>query len=92
MPGGKFALQVPGQLIPPESLVTVPVPLPRRVTDSVGSLLKVAVTSWFAVRVSLHMPIPLQPPPDQPAKNDFAAGVAVSVTVVPEAKLALQVG
>lgn len=34
----------------------------------------------------------LQPPPFQPAKDEFAAAVAVSVTCVPVAKLALQVG
>jgi len=36
--------------------------------------------------------VPLQPPPDHPAKDEFAAGVSVRVTEVPGVKLALQVG
>ena len=37
------------------------------------------------------MPVPEQPPPDQPAKVEPAAGPAVSVTAVPCANCELQV-
>jgi hypothetical protein len=49
--------------------------------------LNVAVTEALAVRVRLHVPVPLQAP-DHPAKVEVALGVAVSVTEVPLAKLA----
>jgi hypothetical protein len=85
VPGGKLALQVGGQLIPPELLVTVPVPVPASVTLNTGSpciTLKVAVTCWLALRVKAHweLVLPLQGPPDQPAKDEFVAAAAVSVT------------
>src|SRR5205823_3595817 len=41
--------------------------------------------------VTTHAPVPEQPPPLQPLKVEPAAGVAVSVTVVPLAKLAVHV-
>ncbi len=41
--------------------------------------------------VSLHEPVPLQAPA-QPAKKDPLLATAVSVTVVPEPKTAVQVG
>ena len=37
-----------------------------------------------------HVPVPEQPPPVHPAKSDPFVGVAVSVTVVPKLKLAVQ--
>lgn len=52
--------------------------------------LNVAVTEVFAVSVTLHAPVPLHPP-DHPVNVDPALGVAVSVTAVPLAKLALHV-
>ena len=33
--------------------------------------------------VVVHGPVPVQPPPDQPAKVALAAGAAVNVTAVP---------
>jgi hypothetical protein len=89
----KFALQVPGQEIPAGLLLTVPVPVPANVTESakvVTEVLKVAVTALAAVMVTLQVPVPEQAPL-QPAKVDPAAAVAVRVTGVPLAKLALQV-
>jgi hypothetical protein len=33
--------------------------------------------------VTTQTPVPLQPPPDQPVKDELESGVAVSVTAVP---------
>jgi hypothetical protein len=35
------------------------------------------------VKVTVHEPVPVQPPPLQPVKMESAAGVAVNVTAVP---------
>jgi hypothetical protein len=79
----KFPVQVEGQLIPTGLLVTVPLPVPARVTlrGKVG-LLKVAVTDLLAVMLNEQEPVPVQAPL-QPAKVDPAAGDAVRVTIVP---------
>jgi hypothetical protein len=50
---------------------------------------KVAVTLWFWLRVTLQLPVPLQAPL-QPVKVEPLAGLALSATAVPAAKLALQ--
>jgi hypothetical protein len=52
--------------------------------------LNVVVTDVLAVRVTVQAPVPLQAP-DQLANVDPVPGVAVSVTGVPMAKLALHV-
>ena len=68
--------------------VTVPVPLPDVVSENVtvgGTVLKVAVTVVFALRVTTQVPMPVQPPPVHPAKVDPPEGVAVRVTTVPPA-------
>jgi len=49
------------------------------------------VTVVAAESVTVQVPVPEQPPPLQPVKVEPAAGVAVSVTTVPLAKLAEQV-
>ena len=41
-----------------------------------------AVTVLAAVMFRTQVPMPEQPPPDQPAKVEPVAGVAVKVTVV----------
>jgi hypothetical protein len=51
----------------------------------------VAVTDAAWLTVTTHVPVPLQPPPDQPAKLDPAAGEAVKVTTAPCENDALQV-
>src|ERR1700722_10771740 len=80
------------QFIPGGVLFTVPVPVPARMTLKAGEELKVAVTFWFELSVTVQVGLtPAQPPPDQPAKYEFAGVVSVSVTRVPAAKLALQV-
>src|SRR5882762_4286523 len=85
----KLAAQVAPQLMPTGALVTVPVPPPWTITVSVnitGS--KVAMTVVAETGVTIHVPVPVQPPPDQPAKVEPAAAVAVRITGLPEGKLA----
>lgn len=84
VPLAKFAVHVPGQLIPAGLLVTVPVPFPAGVTVSGKSNLKVAVTDSDALNVTEHMPVPEQAPL-QPVKTEPAATFAVKVTIVPSA-------
>jgi hypothetical protein len=63
----KLALHVDPQLIPEGLLVTLPWPLPLRVTVSTGEALKLAITEVLCVNVTLQTPVPLQVP-DHPAK------------------------
>jgi hypothetical protein len=56
-----------------------------------GMALNVAVTEVLAARVTVQVAVPVQPPPDQPAKVEPVLAVAVNVTGVPLAKLALQI-
>src|SRR5207247_6584939 len=88
----KLAEQVRPQLIPTGALVTVPLPAPALLTVSakVGGP-KRAVTVVAALRVTVQVPVPEHPPPLQPGNVEPAAGVAVSVTAVPLAKLTEQV-
>jgi hypothetical protein len=89
----KFALQVLGQVIPVGLLLTVPDPVPAKVTERakvVTVVLNVAVTDLAALMVTLQVPVPLHAPV-QPAKVDPAVAFAVRVTTVPLAKFALQV-
>jgi hypothetical protein len=48
-------------------------------------MLNVAVTDWLALIVTVHVPVPLQPAPDQPPKLEPDPGEAVNVTAVPAA-------
>ncbi len=48
-----------------------------------GAVLKFAVTVTFAFIVTVHSPVPLHPPPDQPSKIDPRAAVAERETTVP---------
>jgi hypothetical protein len=50
-----------------------------------------ALTAESAFIVTVHGPVPEQPPPDQPAKREPAADTAVSVTPVPLSNFAEQV-
>jgi hypothetical protein len=55
--------------------------------------LKVPVTCWLALTVSTQVGFtPLQPLPVHPAKAEPVPAASVSVTVVPDVKLAVQVG
>ena len=76
------------QAMPVGALVTVPLPAPLGLTVSVKSGTKVAVTVVSAPSVTVHGPVPAQPPPLQPVKAKPALGVAVSVTAVPLANVA----
>ena len=80
------------QLIPLGFEVTVPVPVPMRVTLSakVVAVLNVAVTERAWVIDTVQVLVPEHAPP-QPEKMAPLPVAAVSVTDVPLAKLALQV-
>lgn len=83
----KFAVQVPGQLMPAGLLITVPVPETATVSESPP--LNAAETLVAAVSVSVHvLAVPEQFPPLQPEKKLLAAGFSVRVTCEFEGKLA----
>jgi hypothetical protein len=91
VPGVKVAVHVAPQVIPDGLLLTVPLPLPARVTVNVATVrLNVAVTDVFADSFTVQGPVPLHVPPDHPPNTELVPAVAVSVTVVPLLKLALQ--
>ena len=46
------------------------------------------MTDVAALMVTVHVPVPAQPPPLQPVNVEPAAGVAVRVTAVPLARVA----
>lgn len=95
MPEAKLAVHVVPQLIPAGLLVTVPLPLPARVTVKVGCVggggvaANVAVTVELAVSLTVHV-VPEHAPP-HPVKLEPELAVAVSVTEVPWSKFAEQV-
>jgi hypothetical protein len=81
------------QLIPEGLLETAPVPLPARNTVNTGALwirLKVALTSWLALSVSVQVELVPLHGPVHPAKVELVAAVAVRVTGAPRSKFALQ--
>lgn len=83
----KFAVQVPGQLMPAGLLTTVPVPVTATVRESPP--LKAAEMLVAAVSVMVHvLAVPEQLPPLQPLKKLFTVGFSVRVTCVFDAKLA----
>ena len=53
-------------------------------------MLNCAVTVVAAVSVTVQVPVPVQPPPLQPAKVEPDAADAVSVTIVPWLKASVQ--
>src|SRR5205809_863058 len=56
-----------------------------------NEVLKVAVTLRAWIMLTVQVPVPLHPSPLQPAKLEPLAALAVSVTLVPTSKAALQV-
>src|SRR5215831_10095425 len=84
VPGGYVAEQLVPHVMPFGEPVTVPLPVPALVTvRPTGDALNVAVTVVVALGVTVQAPVPVQPPPLQPAKVEPVAGVAVNVTAVP---------
>ena len=70
------------QAIPLGVLVTVPVPLPSRVTVSVADCAaKFAVTVVAVESVTTQAPVPEHPAPLQPVKTEPEAAPAVRVAV-----------
>jgi hypothetical protein len=84
------ALQAVPQLIPAGSLVTVPLPVPERLSVNTGELANVAETFIFEFTVKVQVFEPLHAPPQF---TNVAPGlaVAVNVTEVPPGKLPVQV-
>jgi hypothetical protein len=75
-------------------LVTIPVPVPDLFTvtvAAVGTRSKVATTVWLVAMTVMQAPVPVHPPPLQPAKFDPVDAVAVSVTELFVGNEALQV-
>jgi hypothetical protein len=70
--------------MPPTLDVTVPVPVPALATvRSFCAGAKFAVTVVAAVTNTVQVPVPEQPPPDQPVNTELAAALAVRTTLVP---------
>src|SRR5438309_3904822 len=86
------AEQVAPQVIPAGALVAVPLPVPAVLTVrwKVGTV-NVAVTVVDALRVTVQVPVPVQPPPLQPLNRESVAEGAGEVTAVPLAYGAEQV-
>ena len=77
-------MQVLGQLINPSLEVAVPLPVPARLTVRVKRwAVKVAVTDFAAVIVTVHVAPETVSHPLQPLNVDPLPGAAVSVTTVP---------
>src|SRR5262245_41185767 len=94
VPATKGKLHVAPQTIPAGLLVTVPIPAPAGVTVRVNvftGAVKLAVTVWSAFIVTVHEPVPLQPPPLHPVNVEPPVGAAVRATVLPLGKSAAQV-
>ena len=92
VPEEKLAEQVLPHAIPPGLLVTAPAPEPPFPMVNVKDCsANVALTDAAAAMLTVQVPVPEQPPPVHPVNVDPAAGEALSVTEVPETKLAAQV-
>src|SRR5690349_3046262 len=88
VPEGKVEEQVLPQLMPAGKLATVPVPVPASETPSVNSGTNVAPTVVAEVTGTTQGAVPTHADPVQPANANPGAGVAVSVTEVPELNVA----
>jgi hypothetical protein len=71
--------------------VTVPLPVPAFATVSVNCCsVNVAATDTAASIVTMHVPVPVQPPPLHPLNTESDAGAAVNVTIVCALYVAVQ--
>ena len=88
-----MCVQVVPQVIPAGFDVTDPVPFPVLLTVSKGVVsVNVAVTLLAVVIETVHVAlVPVQPPPDQPAKVEPVPGEAVRTTLASAANNAEQV-
>jgi len=68
----------------------VPVLTPEMAALNPTNGLKVAVTLFAAVIVTVQSPVPLHPLPLHPAKTDVAFGAAVNTTVVCSTRFLMQ--
>jgi len=84
VPALKGEEQVVLQLIPAGTLVIEPLPVPAALVVSVNAGTNIAVTAVSELTGTVHVPVPAQTAPLQPAKADPDDGVAVNVTTVPE--------
>jgi hypothetical protein len=83
--------QVEPQLIPAGELVTVPEPVPAKLTFKVGVARKFAVTAWLVLIVTWQVIDVPEQPPDHPVNRDDEPAFAVSVTVLSRSNSAEQV-
>jgi len=94
LPESKEALQPVDepllQLIPAGVLVMVPAPSPTVVTVRTGRVKVTVVVRSMVASVEQTGPVPVQAPL-HPTRTEPVVGVAVRVTALPAAKLALQV-
>jgi hypothetical protein len=91
VPWAMFAEHDEVQVMPPTLLVTEPDPVPALVTVSAHvSCAKLAVADRAAVIDTVQLVAVPEHEPPQPVNTDPAAGVAVRVTEVPCAMLAVQ--
>ena len=87
LPLAKLEEQAAPQLMPAGELVTLPLPVPERLTLSeTGCSVNVAVTLVAALNVTTQAPVPKQPPPPHPVNVESAAAAAVRETLLPLAK------
>ena len=49
------------------------------------------MTDWATLMATVQVPVPEQPPPLQPAKDELESGAALKTTWAPEVKFAEQV-
>jgi hypothetical protein len=93
VPEVNVAVQVAPQSIPAGLEVTFPEPLPAFATVRLGStfLANVAVQARATLIVTVAVVALPEQSPDQAAKVEVPSGAAVSVTEVPEGKLAVHV-
>jgi hypothetical protein len=71
------------QLIPVGLLVTVPVPVPARFTESVYVLMTLKTAVQFMLAFIVTLPSLQSASPDQVAKVEPVAGAAVNFTTLP---------